>query len=280
MIPIVVTVDEHYVQHLAVMITSLFENNQGLGFHIFVFSDGISNTSEKKLTNLCDKYHQKLTFETINTTIFQNFKISDHISYATYFRLLVFSQLPSKIEKILYLDTDLIILKSIKELWQIDIEDKIIGAVAQPSSLLEVLNIPHGFLYFNCGVMLINISLWRKQNITEKTLKFISNYPEKIRYWDQDALNAICYDSCFYIDKRWNMQQGDFFSKKDAKVNYQSAVILHFTGTSKPWQYMNKHPYKREYYKYLKKTPWYYYQPEDKTIGNFLRKYKLMPFFL
>jgi lipopolysaccharide biosynthesis glycosyltransferase len=68
----------------------------------------------------------------------------------------------------------------------------------------------------------------------------------------------------------------NFGESKDNKI-YQSATILHFTGMSKPWQYINKHPYKKEYYKYIKKTPWKGYKPEDKTIGNFLRKYKLMP---
>jgi lipopolysaccharide biosynthesis glycosyltransferase len=258
------------------MLTSLFENNKELKFHIFVFSEIISVDSQDKLLHVAQHYHQEISFQTVSTKSIKDFKIHAHASLANYFRLLAFSQLPPEINKVLYLDVDLLVLKSINKLWNIDLDDKLLAAVPEQVGAYnnERLEIPTQYPYFNSGVMLVNIDLWKTEDMSKKTLDFIEKNPEKIHYWDQDALNATCYDNCIYLDKKWNVQTHDFDDTKNKGKLYSETSILHFTGMSKPWHYINKHPYKKVYYRYLKKTPWKNYKPEDKTIGNFLRKYK------
>ncbi len=279
-IPIVLTLDKKYTQHLSVMLVSLFENNTNLSFHIYIFSNELDTKDEQITNELIQRYAQNVSFHQINIDSINHFGVHAHVSLATYYRIIVFSLLPDYVDKALYLDLDLLVVKDISFLYNLDIENKLLGVVPEVDEMIsqkKILNIPDEKIYFNAGVMLVNIKKWKDEKWTEKVIEYINMNPEKIEFWDQDALNALCYDECIYMDKKWNMQAG-FFQKK-YKDNFVKTVIIHFTGSSKPWQYMNKHIYKKIYYQYLKKTDFKNYTPPDKSIGNFFRKYKLMPKF-
>lgn len=283
MIPIIVTTDEKYTQHLCVMLASLFENNKDVKYHIFIFSDGLAKASQKKILDFTLRYGNNLDFILISTNDIKHFKVHAHVSLATYFRILAFDLVPEHISKALYLDLDLLVLQKLDNLWNTDLGNKLLGVVPHSGDMSKfntTLDIPHNFSYFNAGVLLVNIKLWKEKSMTQKLIDYINNNLDKIHYWDQDALNAVCYEHCFYLEKKWNMQASFFTENKKNKILYQNTAILHFTGMSKPWEYINKHPYKKLYYKYLKLTPWKGYKPEDKTVGNFLRKHKLMPRFI
>jgi lipopolysaccharide biosynthesis glycosyltransferase len=228
------------------MLTSLFENNKEQQFRVFVFSEILSVDSQNKLRQVVENYQQEVSFQTVSTKSIKDFKIHAHASLANYFRLLAFSQLPPEIDKVLYLDVDLLVLKSINKLWNIDLGTKLLAAVPDQVGVHhnERLAIPTQYPYFNSGVMLVNIALWKTEGMSKKTLDFIEKNPEKIHYWDQDALNATCYDKCLFLEDKWNTMSANFGESKDNKI-YQSATILHFTGMSKPWHYINKHPYKK-----------------------------------
>ena len=103
-------------------------------------------------------------------------------------------------------------------------------------------------------------------------MNFVQLYPEKIEFWDQDVLNAVC-NNYGILAPAWNTKSHQHTEKK-------KIYILHYTGTHKPWHYISKHNHKELYFKYLKKTPWSNFKMKDKTIGNFLRKYKIMPTFV
>jgi lipopolysaccharide biosynthesis glycosyltransferase len=260
------------------MLVSLFENNKDEKINIFLFSDHLSSDNQKNINQIVKNYNQKIIYQLIDLKNIEYFKVSDHASLANYYRVLAFSLLPKNIKKILYLDVDLLVLESINDLYSSNIDNYLLGVVKEPTEMLknkELLDIPVQYSYFNSGVMLVNIEKWKQIDATLKIINFIQNNADKIQFWDQDALNALFYDDCILIHKKWNIQSGHFNTSKNIKK--EDIKILHFTGKSKPWEYMNKHPLKQLYYKYLKKTPWKHYKPKDKTLGNMLRKYKLMP---
>lgn len=282
MINILLTLDKKYIQHLHVMLVSLFENNKEESFIIHIFSDNLSNEVQDKIQELINQYGQNSVFYDISINHIKHFSISNHASLANYYRIIACELLPQNIKKILYLDVDVIILKSIKELYDTNLENNLLGVINEFSKMEErkqTLNIPHQYPYFNSGIMLINLQKWQSENWTQKLIEFISQNPEKLKFWDQDAFNALCYEFCLYLDEKWNMQTAMFENNKNKEDNLKKTAIIHFTGSSKPWEYMNKHPYKKLYYQYLQKTIFKNFVPTDKTIGNFLRKYNLMPKF-
>lgn len=294
-IAIVSAIDEAFIQHLAVMFCSLLENNQALGKSIqfYLIHDGIAEQKLKKLKNFIEKYGQKIDFILVDPSQFTNFKITHHVSLATYYRLLIPALLPQSLEKVLYLDADMIIKQDIEDLWKADVTDYALAAVPDftEKNRHEVLGLPIDKKYFNAGVMILNLSYWRSHQTSEELIQFIQEHPDKIKFWDQDALNACLHSKYLPLSAIWNQQTSlleryGFKSKKSNNIpkeistSIQNPGIIHYTSPSKPWHYMNKHPYKQEYYRYLALTPWKNYTPPDRTFSNMMRKHKIFPTFL
>ena len=181
-------------------------------------------------------------------------KSVDHVSLVTYYRLFLPELLPNSINKILFLDPDMLIRTKIAPLWQINIENYSIVAVENPNAmeLKKRLLIPPTASYFNAGVLLINLNYWRTRNITKKLLFYLKNNQSKLRFWDQDVLNAVLWNSCRILEEAWNTID---------TTQVSQPKIIHFIGARKPWHLKNKHPYRAEYFDYLKKTPWKNYSP-------------------
>jgi len=288
-IKIISSADDNYAQHLGVMLYSLFINHlSDKMLDVYIIDGGISPANKYKLEGIGEEFNTLIKFLKINKKIYQNFKISHHINHSTYYRISIPELLNSSIKKIIYLDCDLIFKEDISKLWEIDISEYFIAAVEAPKfNRHNDLQMPINSKYFNAGVMLINLGKWRQYNISEKVRNFIINNSEKIINLDQDALNAILYNKWKEIPLKWNQPTNIFeidenetnFSKEEFMEAIENPSIIHYTTSSKPWHYVNEHPLKNEYYKYLKKTPWRKYSPPDKNFNNILKRIakKLLP---
>lgn len=271
-INVVCTIDERYAQHCAVMLSSLFINNIKEVFHIYVITDGFKNNNLSKLQKFLDKNKQQYSIIEIKKDILGQAPITHHISLATYFRLFIPEVLPSSIDKVLFIDSDIVIRKSIDKLWNIDISNFSHAATiaAGMDDYPLQISLPEDALYFNAGLMLINLNAWRKLNIFERGCDLINQQPERLKWWDQDVLNILLYNSWLPVDLVWNAQPFIYeesidnykYKSRYEKFNYTEAkldpTIVHFVGggSAKPWHYACRHLFKDEYIKYLKTTPW------------------------
>lgn len=284
--------DDNYSQHLGVMLYSLFKNHLGdKKIDVYIIDGDISSENKYKLEGIGKRFNVIISFLEINTEIYREFKISHHFTPATYYRISIPELLDSSIKKVIYLDCDLIVKEDISKLWNIDISKYFIAAVETSKFNRHTdLQMPINSRYFNSGVMLINLEKWRQYNIGEKVRNFIINNSEKLINLDQDALNAILYNKWKELPLKWNQPTNIFeieknetnFSKKDFDEAIKNPSIIHYTTSSKPWHYMNEHPLKKEYYEYLKKTPWKKYSPPDRNVINILKKSakKILPNFM
>ena len=85
--------------------------------------------------------------------------------------------------------------------------------------------------YFNAGVMLVDMDLWREKNTKNELIKIMENNFDKIKFWDQDVLN-IYFDGDFYeLPKSLNFNAFDDSLKNDL----ENIFFLHFVGSKKPW---------------------------------------------
>lgn len=276
-INIVFASDNSYVQHLITAITSLLENTKDKeNIIINIIDGGISEENRMFLNNTIKKYGSLLVLKKIDTKLLKNVVINGHITDATYYRILIPSIFGKDIEKIIYLDSDIIVRNDIREFWNIDIEGYSLGAVRiYDYSGHATLKVPSEAKYFNAGILLMNLKVWRERNISQKVLEYIKNYPERLISWDQDALNGVLYDDWKEIDLKWNLRSQLFES------DYQNAgltnedefiqlitepSIIHFTTATKPWHYYNRHPFKEEYFSYLNKSNFKYEKFPEKNI--------------
>jgi lipopolysaccharide biosynthesis glycosyltransferase len=255
-----------------------------------ILHDDLDYADKKAFFTIEKKYNTTIKFHDVSN-LFQKYEhivIYGHVSHAGLYRLSISDALPFKIEKILYLDCDIIINEDILNLWNTNISNYVIAAVedAIPFNRHKALMLPEKSVYFNSGVLLMNLKRWRLFNTTEKVLKFMSDFPERRIYNDQDGLNAILHNSWRRLPPKYNQQSALFYlpynrrvySKEEYVEACKRPVIIHYTGViknTKPWDYIDNHPFKKYYYKYIKLTIWDKYKPKPVSIKDIFLKYYL-----
>lgn len=275
-INIAFTIDRSYIQHIGVLLCSLFVHNPLKSFQIYLIIDFEECGELKKLKRYVASWSHEIEVLILDKEKVKNLRLSHHATSAVYYRLLLPELLNNRLEKILYLDSDIIIKKDIQPLWSIELKQHPLAAVQEPLfDRHRLLNLKVGTPYFNSGVMLLNLPIWRKLKISERAIEFIKANPEKITFWDQDGLNAILKGNWLKLDYKWNLQSQLF----DVPVHYiesssvfknalKDPAIIHYSSKFKPWHYWCDHPLRAEYYKYLSKTPWKSFKLTEKSRWN------------
>lgn len=274
-------VDDAFVVHSSASIRSMLSNaSDPTMIHIWILDAGISNNNREMVKSISNEFDTKIDFIAINVKDDQSLVVDKHISRATYGRLFLPHILDKYIDKCLYLDGDTIIMDDILKLNDVSFFSFPIAAVNDfYLSHNKDLSPNESSRYFNAGIILLNLPLWRLDNLTEKILCYARNYPEKLVYWDQDAMNAVLYNKWYQLPLRWNHQIhfNDYLNHlpdggkaSEMKVAMANPAIVHFVGPEKPWHYLCCHPYKDLYFRYREKAPWSGMKlPEPEQLLNF-----------
>lgn len=269
-INIVFASDDNYAQHIAVVIASIMaKTKEKVCF--FVINDNISSEKITKLRNTAVKLNTTVEFIAVAEEQFKNVYLSGHVSKAAYFRLALADIMPGDIEKVIYLDVDLLVYDDVKNLWQNDIKKYALAAVPDfgimasnrlCSQKKEVIGLPKGKAYFNSGVLLINLKKWRQENYTKQILEIINE--NQFPHHDQDALNKLFMNNWLTLDLRWNIIPPVYnlfpkvlfnkFFRKQALEAKRNPAIVHYAGRYKPWEFALHAGFNDMYYKYLKQT--------------------------
>lgn len=265
-IHIVSAIDKEYLQHFCVMVTSLAENHDKKSSQLclHLLHNNLNAKDLQYIEDLTNKNSILLSVYFINNVILKGFRVNQHLTLATYYRVLISELLDNKIDKVIYLDSDIILKQDILDLWMFNIENFAIGAVIDiygEDRMLD-LNISNSNGYFNAGILVMNLKKWRNERLGEKVIQYINENMDKLTYLDQDALNAVLYKDWTPIPAKWNVQSNMFnvnsviryLSLKELRKAINEPAIIHYTSASKPWHVTNEHYYKNEYYEYLKKT--------------------------
>jgi UDP-glucose/galactose:(glucosyl)LPS alpha-1,2-glucosyl/galactosyltransferase len=193
---------------------------------------------------------------------------------ATLFRLLLPSILPNELDKILYLDSDVIALQDVSKLFEIDIGDAMTGAVLDPNEEQgrQQVGTKH---YYNAGVLIMKLDLWRKHDISSKCFEYLLDPSTSKTCLDQDAINVVLQDRIFELPKQWNTQitNGSHSSDSFFAAIHDHAYILHFITANKPWHRWYKSRFGEFYWHYLFSSPWKGITVEEPKTVN---QYRLM----
>jgi lipopolysaccharide biosynthesis glycosyltransferase len=210
---------------------------------------------------------------------YEHLPTHSHLSFAMYLRIFMTEYLDHSLEKILYLDSDIIINSDISELWLLPLGNAYVGAAREPYDRRqrEPLGFSPADLYINSGVMLVNLKQWRTDRVLSRLLAFAQNNQAILHSPDQDVINSVFRGRIRDVGYQWNWQAlFARFSPAELGLDRETfhrlrrePKLVHFTSAYKPWFYRWQPHYKEMYYKYLALTPWANYDPPDKTIGNF-----------
>lgn len=247
---------------------------------IFVFDDNISEKNKNKINNIVESFECEIQFikskdieKIIGEKTFAMYK--DGVkSMTTYSRLFSSSLIP-KVDKILYLDSDSLILNSLKELWEMDFDEYSCAGVIDTLGIEYIkkeIGLDEENSYINGGFLLINLKKWRENDIEQKFMDFLKEHNKKFIFHDQGILNGVLKSEILYLHPKYNLL-GQFhgisyekaikragypkyYNKKIIEEAQKNPTFLHFCGgkISRPWK-NKKHPYYEIYKNYYEKTP-------------------------
>jgi UDP-glucose:(glucosyl) LPS alpha1,3-glucosyltransferase len=266
---IVFSSDFKYSKYIGISILSILENNihEKYNFHIFVNEIDILDLN--RIRSLPYK-NINIFFYWLDDSIVEGLQTTQHFSKGMYYRLLIPYILHRKVDTFLYLDTDVICVGSISEIFSTNLSKKVVAAV--PDTIEEYhlyrlyeLGFKKESIYFNSGVMYINTSEWVNNKITEKFLSLIgmSSYV----YPDQDVLNLILNNSSVvFLSEKFNYQKWLKLSREDFYEECKLVSLVHFIGPHKPWSISG---YNRIYNYYKSRSFWKKQEFEniDTTLG-------------
>jgi lipopolysaccharide biosynthesis glycosyltransferase len=279
-INIVFASDKGYVEHLAVAMYSLFENNRDLPMEIYVINADIDQDTWRKLEMLAEKFGNNLIDVKVSDQDFDGLVTPHHLTRETYYRLFIPEKL--NVSKVLYLDADIAVNGSIKELYNINVDEDYLAAANTPGFVAHKdLEMSEGSRYFNAGVMLINVERWRRDGIKERVIDIVRRKPWAIQFADQCGLNSAVDGRWKELHPKFNFQSfffeigidaySAFFPDGELTAAIHSPVILHYSGSNKPWHFGYKHPYRSLYWKYLRQTPFSHMFSKDLTLTKLIK---------
>lgn len=247
--------NNYYVMPTIVLLQSLFETAEEK-LDIYVIHSDLAEENIRRFDRFVTKHGGAFHEIRIDDSIFDKAHTSIHITKHAYYRLLAQQVLPETVEKILYLDGDIVVNKSLLGLYDMSFmgengKEKYFVVCEGPGvsqrewSVYETLNIPRAYLYFNSGVLLMNLKLLREKFDLQVLLDYIKQMGDNLKYHDQDTLNALFYDKVIYAD--WHIYNQTILhvqNKAEADERLRSAAVIHYAGSDKPW----KHDYKSWYF--------------------------------
>jgi lipopolysaccharide biosynthesis glycosyltransferase len=280
--------DDHYAMPLAAAISSVIANlgcNQRLS--VFIVDNGVSRTSKKKLSLLGDSKRasiQWLRLSEAHADILKGLPCG-YVARSAYCKLLIPELAGPGYDRIVYLDSDVIVEGDISELWTLGIEKNYVLAVQD--LINPFVSSPFGLrnwkqlgrriddVLFNTGVVVLNAARWREENVTHRLLQYLQDHHQHVQLCDQDAMNAVFQGEWGRLDPRWNVlpymsiaEKYSLLSRKKHEELLAQAFILHFCGPSKPWNVLCRHPLKGRFFHYLDATSWAGWRPRWWTIDQ------------
>lgn len=265
---IALNIDDKYLEHASATLASVFHNNIELHFAIHVITAGLSKDTIKSLNEfIVNRHHNEFYIYKLsnnNAELFSGYANS-HISQAANYRLFIANILPENIDRVLYLDCDLIVKSNIKPLFDLNLKSMAVAAVEDmwsgKNNNYIRLDYPRKYGYFNSGVMMISLKYWREHELSKLFVEFFKSHP-KLIFIDQDILNGVLHAKWLKLPLAWNVQDGFLRCNCRVRQNIMADVdeackhplIIHFTGSRKPWNYNCLSPFCDEYFKFIDMT--------------------------
>lgn len=246
---LLVTVNKNYIFPLQIMLTSLYINNPGERFHLYLIHSGLKEEEMEPLKRQCNLLSYRLFCIRAEEGCFREAPITKQYPREMYYRLFAPFLLPEHLKRILYLDPDILVINSLLPLWNTDMEGKLFAAAAHTGKTNLANNINQVRLgtdnkYYNSGVLLINLEQARQEIRPEEIFQYSQAHARELLLPDQDILNAVFGSRTLELDDYlWNYDARNYSTyllRSGGACNMDWVMshtgILHFCGKSKPWQ--------------------------------------------
>lgn len=289
--------NDSFAQHATVMLISAIRKTRML-IHIYYLHDPNFPDSTKEKIRASIKRERdetEISFLPIPDVWVEGLRLfwtmkPGSMPPVMWYRVFLPQVLPSE-PKIIYIDADALVVDDLEALWKTDVSNKALAAVSSPhweqdDNWATEIGLPHRNSYFNSGVMVLNLEYFRKNKCTQKIVTHGKENTSWIRYGDQDSLCCVLHLDRVPLNPRWNLMRiltltksaREMFSDREIDNAIRKPGIIHFEGSTKPWENPYKHPYGKLYFKYASKLPWPYQKHGFSLadIDNFLFRHRML----
>ncbi len=274
--------DDRFAQHAGVAIASaLAASATPHRMRFWIITSGLAESNVDRLRQITDRHGATLEILPVDLKRLHGAPVGGHITLATYFRIFLPELLPESVTKLVYLDADVVVRRDLGELLAQDLGDNLVGAVVNPRfQRWSSLGLDPSMGYFNAGILLIPLDVWRRESIQEKLCEIIATRAPILKQHDQDALNIAVAGRWQRLDLRWNQQYSFFLvgarglglSPQAYQQLTADPFIVHYSGSTKPWAFSDDHPLRPLYFRYLNQTPFAPWRPQPRDSKDWIRK--------
>lgn len=308
-INICISASNKFIELGAVMLYSvLYHAKPETNFMFYIIDNGISKENKKSVQSMFKNKKAEVVFINscdIEKAVGMNIE-AGRWTLSTLQRLYISNFLPTDVEKVLYLDCDMLVRGPLNELYDTDLGEEYVIAGAEEclsENNKHNIGLQEQDPCINAGMLLIDLQRWRNFEVGQKCLSFLKENLKHLQFFDQDIINAVLKDRIKVIHQKYNAYTVLFNYQYDEILRYRNAskfcepkmyqeavldpVIVHFTQDTisvRPWYQNGNHKFREEWLEMRNLTPWKN-KPlwkDDRPIGIKVKNYvfRLMPRFI
>ena len=270
------TADDKFALPLAVMLRSLADNLTWTPrVDVYVLDCGISARNKWRIRRSLPAGAIRIRFIPVPMDCLGEISLAGYWTRSVYAKLLMGRLLPADVPRAIFIDADTLVLRDVGELWELDLESRVLGAVPDPTYPLEETlhwggdpgfwGVTSETPYFNSGLMVIDLVRWRSEEVGERALRMLREHPQRMFCVDQGALNVVLKGDFQAIGPAWNvtwlfydLPPGTFAGEEGErrKQIYRDPRLIHFWGPKKPWTHPGTYFGADRFFAYLHRTAW------------------------
>lgn len=268
---------------LGISMASVFENNKDFeDITVYVIENKITEENKQKLRQLADNYGRNVVFvpmPDINETEHLNLKkVKEKWIFDSYCRMFLDHLLPDTVERVLYLDGDVLVVDSLNDLWNLDMQGNSAAAVTDcfSEAYYQLFGFSNEGHYCNSGVILFDLKVWHKMNMAEEVRKYVAQNNGYVFFMEQTVFSYIMQKKLNRLPPNYNtytMMQAmtyedmfklrkfsRYYTKEEISDAAKNPKIVHMTTSflvvNRAWNEVTNHPMKEECKRYALLTPW------------------------
>lgn len=261
-------IDRNFLYGCGISIASLLKTNSDISFSFHVFTDYFDDEQSRLFKALAEQYKTSIKIYLVDCEQLKSLPSTKNWSYATYFRFIIADYFSNQLERMIYMDADIMCQGSLRPLLDIQFEyDQVAAVVPERDSVwwqkrADALGIPSiASGYFNAGFLVLNLVNWSKFDISTKAMELLSqdSVKAKLSYLDQDILNMLLTGKVIYLDGKYNTQYSiNYELQKGKKENpiTPDTVLIHYIGPTKPWHEWASYPTAQSFVDAKNASPW------------------------
>lgn len=272
---IVYSFNDGYAMQGGVSLLSLLSNNRDVEtINIIIIEDNVSKLNKKNIEHVASSFNRKVTFIALDE-ITKKLDIETSFSRSAYARLFLASNFTD--DKILYFDSDTLIVGSLVDLINLDIDNFFVAGVQDTvnQAYLAGIGLTKEYSYINDGgVIALNLKKWRYHNIESLCVDFIKKHKGSPPHNDQGTINFVCKDAKMILPPQYNLmnpmfmfnvkqlnrlfKMNKYYSQQAVDNAKNNPVVIHYTEElyNRPWFSNCTHPLRKLYLQYHNQSPW------------------------